>query len=331
MTSQSKPVKLAIIGCGIAANELHWPALRTLRDKFEITVVCNNTEEKAVEFAAKAGGVPYVLHHKDLLQRDDVEAVDIVLPVHLNYEVTRDCLQAGKHVMVEKPIAATREEVRAMLALDREYPLAKIVGENFYYHPAFLRAKEHLNAGRIGKPYAAFWDVFRRLDRDNRYVQTSWRVDHKYPGGFIMDGGIHNIAALRLLFGEITSGQAFTQSVNPEIGSMDSFSLQFATAAGVDGVLNIFNSSVGFARNELVILGSAATMRIASTQQITITSKDKVELNETITNNSYVAEFEDFYRAIRTGATPFSSFPRACRDFEILVNAFDGAERKAPI
>jgi len=52
-----KPVKLGIIGCGIIANKGHWPALQKLRDKFEITMVCNHTEPKAKSFAAMVGGV----------------------------------------------------------------------------------------------------------------------------------------------------------------------------------------------------------------------------------------------------------------------------------
>ena len=108
-------IKLGIIGCGIATKELHWPALQKLKDKFEITMVCNHTEPKAKDFARIVGGVPYVLDYRELLQNSNVEAVDIILPIHLNYQVTKDALEAGKHVIVEKPIAANLEQAKEML------------------------------------------------------------------------------------------------------------------------------------------------------------------------------------------------------------------------
>ncbi len=325
-------IRLGLIGCGLAAAELHWPALQQLSGKFEIVAVCNNSEAKAKAFSELVGGAPYFLESAELLALPEVEAVDIALPIHLNYEMTRLALQAGKHVFVEKPIAADLTEAAAMLALDREYDKVKMVGENFYYHPVFLKAKRYLEEGRIGKPYAAFWDVFRCLDPENRYVQTQWRIDHKYVGGFVTDGGIHNIAALRLLFGDTVSGQAFTKSVNPEIGKMDSLSFQFSCQGGVEGVLNIFNCAIGYARNELVILGTEGTVRVRNAANITISAKNTTGASdETVANTSYVAEFEDFYRAIRENKTPFSSFERAHRDFEILLSAFDSNGKAHPI
>ncbi len=64
-----KPFKLGLIGCSIAAKDLHWPALNKLQDKFEITVVCNRSEPKAAEFAHMVGDLPHVLDYRELLDR----------------------------------------------------------------------------------------------------------------------------------------------------------------------------------------------------------------------------------------------------------------------
>jgi len=322
----TKPVKLGLIGCGIAATELHWPALQRLRDKFELVAVCNNSETKAREFSQMAGGIPYFLDCSELLAGPAIEAVAIALPIYLNYQTTKMVLEAGKHVLVEKPIAANLAEAEAMLQLDRRYDLVKMVGENFYYHPVFLKVKRHLENGHIGEPYAAFWDVFRYLDLNSKYAKTKWRIDHKHRGGFVTDGGIHNIAALRLLFGDIVSGQAFTKSINPDIGKMDTLSLQFSTESGVEGVLNLFNSSNGYLRNQLVILGTEGAIQVRNAANIVVTSGGSAQQDEeTVANTSYVAEFLDFYSAIREGRTPVSSFRRAFRDFQILLQAYDSS------
>ena len=62
-----EPVKLGIIGCGIAARKLHWPALQKVGGRFKIEMVCNHTEKKAQSYAELVGKVPYVLDYHDLL------------------------------------------------------------------------------------------------------------------------------------------------------------------------------------------------------------------------------------------------------------------------
>ncbi|KNY28711.1 Gfo/Idh/MocA family protein [Pseudobacteroides cellulosolvens] len=114
-----KPVKLGILGCGIAAKDLHWPALKQMKEKFEIVTVCNHTEEKAKEFAQMVGNVPYLTDYKQILANPEIEAVSILLPIHLNHQVTKEALEAGKHVIVEKPIAANMKEAEDMLSFEK--------------------------------------------------------------------------------------------------------------------------------------------------------------------------------------------------------------------
>lgn len=322
-----KPVKLGIIGCGIAARELHWPALQKLQDKFEIPLVCNHTEPKAKDFAELVGGVPYVLDYRELLQSPEVEAVDIVLPIPMNYQVTRDALRAGKHVLVEKPLAANLSQARKMLVLEKRYPLVMMVAENFRYRPTFYRLKAYLDQGQIGKPYAVFWNVFYRLDRDDKYARTQWRIHHQYPGGFITDGGVHNIAALRFLFGEIISGTAFTKSINPDIGELDTMSFQFATTDNVHGVFNVFFSTNGYLENRILILGNQGSI-IVENNKIILKKTGQADQEKIVEDDGgYQGEFENFYGAIRTGQKVISSFSEAYRDLWVIIRALNTAKK----
>lgn len=325
-----QPVRLGIIGCGIAARELHWPALNKLRHQFEITVVCNHTEPKAREFASLVGGVPYVLDYRDVLERRDVEAVAIVLPIHLNYVVTKAALEAGKHVLVEKPLAANIAEANAMLTFEKRFVQVKMVAENFRYRTTFHRVKERLTAGDIGAPYAVFWNVFYWVDRQNKYARTQWRIQHQYPGGFITDGGVHNIAALRFWFGNIISGYAFTKSIQPEIGKLDSMSFQFATESGVAGAFNIFFRSHGYTENRIIILGSEGSMVIEG-NSITLKQAGMADRQEIIEDDGgYQGQLEDFYRAIRHGTTITSSFSEAYQDLMTIFRALESGETGNP-
>ena len=320
-----QPVKLGIIGCGIATRQLHWPALQKLRDKFEITIVCNHTEPKAKSFAEMAG-VPYVLNYQDILKLSEIEAVDIVLPIHLNYQATRDALIAGKHVIVEKPLAANIAEANEMLKFEKDYPQVKMVAENFRYRETFFRVKQLLEEGKIGMPYSAFWNVFHFIDAKNKYALTDWRIHHQYPGGFITDGGVHNIAALRYFFGDITSGIAFTKSVNPAIGELDTMSFQFKTKSGVDGVFNVFFSANGYAENRIIILGTKGSI-VVENNNIMLKKIGQQDQTKNIEDDGgYRGQFEDFYEAIRNGKKVRSSFFEAYQDFVTILKALESAE-----
>ena len=323
-----KPVKLGIIGCGIAAQSLHWPALQKLKDEFEITAICNHTENKAKDFSKILGGVSYVLDYQDLLQRADIEAVDIALPIHLNYQVTKDALEAGKHVIVEKPLAAHLSEAKMMLDFEDKYSLVMMVAENFRYCPIFQRIRNVLQQGKIGKPYAVFWNRFTLIDlKNNQYAQTKWRINHQYKGGFVTDGGIHYIAALRDMFGEINHGIAFTKRVNPDIGEMDSMSFQFCTDKNMHGVLNIFDSSKGFEQDSILISGSEGSILIEN-NKLTLKNERGIELEEAIEESKgYKEEFEDFYRGIRLGEKVRSSFYEGYKDLQVIMGAINSTKK----
>ena len=271
-----KKVKLGIIGCGIAAQNLHWPALQKLKDKFEITVICNHTEKKAKDFSKILGGAPYVLDYHDLLKRFDVEAVDIVLPIQLNYQVTKDALEAGKHVIVEKPLAANLSEAKMMLDFEDKHSQVMMVAENFRYRSTFLRVKKLLQQNKIGIPYAVFWDVFTLITlKNNIYAKTKWRINHQYKGGFITDTGVHFVAALRDMFGDINYGIAFTSGVNSNIGKIDSMSFQFRTVKNIHGMLNTFYSSKGYEQDFILISGSEGSILIEN-NKLTLRSEEGI-------------------------------------------------------
>lgn len=325
-------VKLGIIGTGIAARDLHLPALEKLKDKFDIVCVCNHTEKKAKDFSNLVGGVPYYLNYKDLLANPDVEAVDIVLPIHLNFSVTKDALDAGKHVIVEKPIASNVFDAELMTSFEDRYERVMMVGENYRYNPVFTTAKAMIDEGKIGKPYSVFWDNFNMVDSGNKYGKTQWRIDHQYPGGFVTDGGIHQIAVLRDLFGEIEAGVAFTRSVNKGIGKVDSMTFQFTTEGGVNGVFNAYFSANGFNGNRLAVLGEKGTIQVEGKRILLLKRGGKPDAEETVeTDGGYQAEFEDFYDAIMKGKEPVSTFYEAYKDFRTIVSALNSAKKWAEL
>ncbi|MFA5859494.1 MAG: Gfo/Idh/MocA family oxidoreductase [Elusimicrobiota bacterium] len=324
------PVKLAVIGCGNSATNIHLPALKKLVPKFSITQVCNHTQEKARIYAAACGpDVTLCTDYRDVLVNPNIDAVIIALPIELNYPVTRTALAAGKHVLVEKPIASTRVEAIEMVSLGRKYPtLVKMVAENFRYHQVILRIKQILDSGIIGIPYSVLWNRMSDVTPgSNRYAKTSWRLNHKHVGGFLTDGGVHNVSAIRLLFGDITDGTAVVKTINPAVGKMDTMTFMFSTATGVHGVLNSYYSSKGYVNHTLIISGTTGTIENTGNKIVIKTpASASVSTEESIENDGgHTAQLEDFYSAIRNGTKPKSTFKEGCTDFVTLVDAIEHA------
>ena len=195
--------------------------------------------------------------------------------------------------------------------------------ENYLYKPTLIKAKKYLEEGKIGQPYSVVWNKWSCFDKKNKYALTRWRQKNKHIGGFISDGGVHLIATLRMLFGEIKLKSSFTNSVNPKIGTMDTFGMQFITENGIDGMLTLFFSANGCSENQLNIFGSKGTMCIQGYNTIIIKKYGKPEFKEMVDDNGgHTATFENFYNAIRKKQKVISTFTKGYKDLETLLKAF---------
>lgn len=322
----NEPIKLGIIGCGKAAKALHFPALNSLKDKFEIIAVCNHTEPKAKKFADMIGGVPYTLDYNELIAMEDIEAVDVVLPIHLNRLVVADVLEAGHHVIAEKPIAGNLHDASELINLAEKSNQVSMIAENCRYRKVYQRANELIQTGAIGDVNSFSWNIFYKFDENNEYARTQWRIDHKYEGGIITDAGVHNIAVIRLLFGNIASGSALVWNLNPDIGRTDSIKLILKTTNGINGSFNMSASVEGYSDNKLLIFGDRGTI-IIKDDDLVVNNPEGESLEESIDDNGgFKAQFENFYDAIRNGVKVVSTFDEAYKDIEVLLKAYSSSE-----
>lgn len=326
-----KKIKLGIIGTGLAARNLHLPALLRLKNKIEITAVCNHTEKKAKEFSQLVGGVPYYIDYKEMLKNSNIDAVDIALPIDLNYQVSLEALKAGKHVVLEKPLAASLADAKKLLKAEKKYGVTTLLAENFRYRKVFMKAKQLIENGIIGKPYSLAWNLYYNVDEKNSYAETKWRKYNKYPGGFLLDAGVHNIAAIRYLFGEFKSVAASVKTINPKIGSHDTMSLQFDLENGMNGMYNIYFSVQGHWEDQLLIFGSSGTIQILNHKLIFKCEGKPEKVYDMTDDNGYYNEFLDFYNGIVNKKKIFSSFTEGFKDLQIVMKSFESAELKKKI
>ncbi len=203
-------IRLGVIGTGLAWDMLHWPALQALTDKYEVRAVCNRTISKAQKFAESISLPPDNVYadYRQMLARDDLDAVDVLVPISENFEVARDVLNAGRHLIAEKPFASTPEAAKALIDIKNAKNLLVLVAENFRYDEESRILKSLLSEGTLGEPVYCMQNTgadFEACMTGDTFAAKEWRQHPSFEGGSFLDGGIHDLAHLRFLFGEVSS------------------------------------------------------------------------------------------------------------------------------
>lgn len=184
-----KQVKIGIIGCGGIANGKHMPALSKLKE-VEIVAFCDIVEERAVEAAKKFGTEDAKVYtdYKELLADKSIDVVHVCTPNRSHSFITIDSLEAGKHVMCEKPMAKTYEEAKAMLEAAKRTGKKLTIGYQNRQTGEALYSKSVCESGVLGDIYFARAYAIRR-----RAVPT-WGVflnEYEQGGGPLIDIGTH--------------------------------------------------------------------------------------------------------------------------------------------
>ncbi|KAH9924981.1 oxidoreductase family protein [Epithele typhae] len=259
----ASPTRLALLGAGIFAKESHLPALAQLGST-EVTLVAvySRSEASASSLAADAQtalglDAPPAVYHDDpkapsasasldaLLARADIDGVVVVLPITVQPAIILKALAAGKHVLSEKPVAPDVERGRALI---REYEgkyvpkgLVWRVAENEEAEPPHVAARRFIQEGKIGKVTFFSARVVGYVDEKSKYWNTPWRTVPDYQGGFLLDGGVHTIATLRVVLGDapmarLAAHASLTHDILPP---HDTIHALVATASGAHGLVEL--------------------------------------------------------------------------------------------
>ncbi len=191
-----KKLKLGIIGAGGFSNH-HLNAIQKL-DCVEVLAISDIVLENAKTQAEKYNIPSYYQDHKELLARDDIEAVSLPLPDQVHAQITIDALKAGKHVLCEKPMALDLDECKEMIKVAEATGKQLMVGQVARYSPVFAKAKELIEKGALGTVY--FIESEYAHDYSGIGGQGGWRVTPEREP--IIGGGCHAVDLIRYLMGE---------------------------------------------------------------------------------------------------------------------------------
>jgi UDP-N-acetylglucosamine 3-dehydrogenase len=203
-------LKVGLIGAG-AISRVHLEAY-VRSQRVEAMAVADPDEEARAAIAERYGIIKEAYGDEaELLADESVEVVDICTPHHLHHRQAMAALEAGKHVIVEKPIALTLEQADEMMAKAEAGKGRLFCALSQRMYPAHLKAKELIEEGEIGKPFLGIVNVLGdELVRMND--PESWKGDpERAGGGALFDTGYHAIYMLQHFLGNATSVVASTQ------------------------------------------------------------------------------------------------------------------------
>ena len=195
-------LKLAFVGCGAIAR-YHLDGIQEHALRIQVTAVIDTDGAKAEAYAAEMGARPFT-SLDDALAEGDFDSVDIMLPHDLHESAALRCFEAGKHVLLEKPMAPALDSCERILEAARKAGTVFMVGENSQYWPEIVKVQEVVASGAIGDIITARAAFVYEFDEYWFREKKPWRYDKARTGGGVtIDGGSHWIRPLRMWLGEI--------------------------------------------------------------------------------------------------------------------------------
>ncbi len=343
-------MKIGLAGCGFVTRSFHLPALQRI-EGVEVAAVADLDERALAEVAAEWGVARRYGDARELAEDPELDVVAVCVPAAAHVEVAARALEAGKHVLVEKPLALSMEDADRLVELSRESPGRAMVGFNLRSHRLVRRARAELQAQSLGAIQglrSTFSDSV--LERPGL---PAWRRQRDSGGGALVDKLSHHLDLWRhLLDDEVQEVSAVSRSN----GSDDSVVAVTGTMRGgvVATALGLDKTATD---NELVIYGEAGSITLslyradgfvrarredipgAPRRRLVAGARGFFELAAGAIPSrrggdfmaSYVTQWRRFLRAIETGATPHCTLEDGRRALEIALAAATAADERRPV
>ena len=324
------------------AKKLNWGLLSTARinsalitplrasKRNQLLAVASRTQASADAYA-KEKKIPRAHGSYDALLADpEIDVVYISLPNHLHAEWTIKAVEAGKHVLCEKPLTLNADDVDAVQVAARKH--GRVVMEAFMYrhHPQTLKVKDIVKSGSLGtlKLIRGSFSFVLSRDEDIRLL------DPAMGGGSIWDIGCYPISYARSVLGE-NPLEVFGWQVTGETGIDETFVGQMRFA---NDVLAQFDSSFTIPHHAFMeIVGSDGTLNVPKpfkpeeNEKIYLTREDKTETIKVRGQELYIGEVEDMAHAILLGKEPRVSLDDSRGNVKVITSLLESARTGMPV
>jgi UDP-N-acetyl-2-amino-2-deoxyglucuronate dehydrogenase len=255
-------IRFGLLGCGRIAKRHSELLGGNHIDGARLVAVCDTVRNRADAIASKFG-VPALYDIDDFLARQDIDAVAVLTPSGMHPAHVIACAKAGKHAIVEKPMALRLQDADDMIRACDEAGVKLFVVKQNRFNVPVVKAREALEAGRFGR--LILGTVRVRWCRDQAYYdQDAWRGTWAYDGGVLSNQASHHVDMLEWFFGDVVSVHARAITALAKIETEDT---AVATLKFRSGALGIIEATTAARPTDLEgslsILGEKGTVEIA--------------------------------------------------------------------
>lgn len=329
--SERKRVGFALVGIGKLTAEELIPAARTSEHAY-IAALVTSEEDKGEAFARAFGLTEADVYTYDefekLADRDDVEAVYIVLPNSLHREYTERAAKMGKHVLCEKPLSVSTQDAQAMVAACREADVRLMTAYRCQYTPEHWAARDAVQSGKLGK--------VKLMDSIHVQVQQdpeAWRLKKTLAGGGpLVDVGIYCLNILRFVTGQEPEW-VFAAEHQPEGDPRfkeveESTSVMLGFPGGL--IANFLTSYGAMKTTTLRVMGEEGSLLMDPAfpydgLKLKITDSEGTHEPSFPEYDQFALEFDHFAQSIRTGQQPWTPGEEGVQDHVIMDAIFESA------
>lgn len=338
MTVDFPPLRIGLIGCGRIAPR-HAQAIAALPPAERVQLVAAaDVHENRVRAFADTYHTDATTDYRILLDRADIDAVSICVPSGLHGEVGRAAAAAGKHVLVEKPIALTLTDADALIAACEAARVTLAVVLQNRFNPPMRDLRRLVDAGGLGRLYLGNATV--RWFRPQSYYDDGWHGTLHMDGGALMNQSIHHIDALQWLMGDAASVTAYTSTLGHRMEAEDVgvAIIRFASGAlaSIEGSTitypeNLEGSVALFGEHGSVKVGGTALNRKIFWKVAGMLEEERELLTRealdppSVYGYSHREQILEFVHAIRAGRQPSTHGGEARRSLALVSAMYESA------
>ncbi|MBQ5791598.1 MAG: Gfo/Idh/MocA family oxidoreductase [Clostridia bacterium] len=338
-----RKIGFGIIGCGVIAD-FHANALFGLPEEAVLVGVADARLPAAERFAREKQ-VRAFESVDELLACPEIDVVTICVPSGLHAELAIKAANAGKHIIVEKPMAITKEQLDAMEeACERNGVMLSSVAQS-RFTSGVRKAKQAIEEGYLGKLVCA--DVYMKFNRSQEYYNTGgWRGTKAMDGGgALMNQGIHGVDLLLYLAGDVKSVYAVSKTLARQIEVEDTLSAVLEFKSGATGVIQATTSVYPGYPRRLELNGDKGTIVLEEGNLIRWDMEDTTLPEVTLKSNvrssastptdfsadNHTKQFKDVIQALRGGTKPLVDLREGRRAVDLILAIYQSAEEKRVI
>jgi predicted dehydrogenase len=343
MVDQGRVFGVGIRGAGQVARQ-HAAAI-AMNPHLRLAAVCSRSQESAerlaTEFAGAAKEGPPVRlfrHYPDLLGAAGVDIVSECMPNHLHATEAAAAFDAGKHVILEKPVGINRDELVLLGDACRRAGTRSVVSFVLRWHPLIATIRSLLGRGAIGEPYFSGFDYWHGIKPS--FPSYEWIRRKEFAGGAMITGGCHAADLARYLKGEVAEVSAYSTRARDDFDYPTTFSAAVKFRDGTLGRLSASLDGVCFPYQfNIDLLGTRGAIRdnrlfsnelFPGQKEFSVIPGDTPN-SGSVAHHPFKQEIDDFVDALLTGAPVRSDVADACKSMEICLAITESARSGKPV